>query len=62
MTRVDMSGQMRFTPAELTLTQGQMVRFVVANKGKLMHEMVLATMEELKHAEMMRKHHRYQRR
>ena len=57
MIRVDMSDQMRFTPAELTLRQGEVVRFVVANKGKLMHEMVLGTMEDLKkHAEMMRKH------
>lgn len=55
--RVDMSDQMRFTPAELKVRQGEVVRFVVANKGKVMHEMVLGTMEDLKkHAEMMRKH------
>ena len=55
--RVDMSDQMRFTPAELTVRQGDVVRFVVTNKGKTMHEMVLGTMDELKqHAEMMRKH------
>jgi len=34
-----------------------MVRFVVANKGKLMHEMVIGTMDELKkHGELMKKH------
>ena len=55
--RVDMSDQMRFTPAELTVRQGDVIRFVVTNKGKTMHEMVLGTMDELKqHAEMMRKH------
>jgi uncharacterized cupredoxin-like copper-binding protein len=55
--RVNMSDEMRFTPAELTVKQGEVVRFVVANKGKVMHEMVLGSMDDLKkHAEMMRKH------
>ncbi len=48
---------MRFTPAELEVTQGDTVRFVVRNSGKTMHEIVLGTMKELKdHAELMRKH------
>ena len=55
--RIDMSDQMRFTPAELRVSEGDVVRFVVANKGKVMHEMVLGTMDDLKsHAELMRKH------
>jgi uncharacterized cupredoxin-like copper-binding protein len=55
--RVTMSDEMRFTPAELAVKQGEMVRFVVANKGKVMHEMVLGSMDDLKkHAELMRKH------
>jgi uncharacterized cupredoxin-like copper-binding protein len=55
--RVGMSDEMRFMPAEVTVRQGEVVRFVVANKGKVMHEMVLGTMEDLKkHAEMMKKH------
>src|SRR5918992_2469142 len=55
--RVNMSDDMRFTPAALAVKQGDVVRFVVANKGKVMHEMVLGTMDDLKkHAEMMRKH------
>jgi uncharacterized cupredoxin-like copper-binding protein len=55
--RVDMADTMRFTPAELTVKRGDSVRFVAANRGQVMHEMVLGTMEELKaHAEMMRKH------
>ena len=55
--KVDMSDKMRFTPASLTIKQGESVKFVVKNSGKVMHEMVLGTMKELKeHAEMMRKH------
>ncbi len=54
---VDMSDKMRFTPAALTVKQGETVRFRVNNSGQTMHEMVLGTMEELKqHAEMMKKH------
>lgn len=54
--RVDMTDQMRFHPAELTVKRGEIVRFVVANKGQVLHEMVLGTMDELKkHAELMRR-------
>jgi uncharacterized cupredoxin-like copper-binding protein len=54
--KVEMSDQMRFSPAEITVRQGEVVRFVPVNKGQLMHEMVLGTMDELKkHAELMRK-------
>ena len=54
---VDMNDTMRFTPAELTIKQGETIRFRVKNSGKVMHEMVLGTMDDLKkHAEMMRKH------
>ncbi len=55
--RVTMSDEMRFTPAALNVKQGEVVRFVVANNGKVMHEMVLGSMDDLKkHAELMRKH------
>lgn len=55
--RVDMADTMRFTPSKLTVKRGDTVRFVAANRGKVMHEMVLGTLDELKqHAEMMRKH------
>ena len=54
---VDMNDQMRFTPSELTVKQGETIRFRVKNSGKVMHEMVLGTMDDLKkHAELMRKH------
>ena len=48
---------MRFTPAEIKIRQGETVRFEARNSGKMMHEMVLGTMKELKeHAELMKKH------
>jgi uncharacterized cupredoxin-like copper-binding protein len=54
---IDMSDKMRFTPAELTVREGETVRFRVKNSGKVMHELVLGTMQELKeHAELMKKH------
>ena len=54
---VDMSDKMRFSPDEITVNRGDTVRFVVKNSGKVMHEMVIGTMDELKkHAELMKKH------
>lgn len=53
---VDMSDRMRFTPYTISVSQGETVRFVVRNSGKVMHEFVLGTMAELKeHAELMKK-------
>ena len=55
--KVDMSDRMRFSPSSLTVKRGETVRFEVKNSGKIMHEMVIGTMKELKaHAELMRKH------
>lgn len=54
---IDMSDNMRFAPGDITVKQGETIRFVVANKGKMMHEMVIGTMDELKaHGELMKKH------
>ena len=54
--RLDMTDQMRFLPAEITVKRGESVRFMPMNKGQVMHEMVLGTMDELKkHAELMKK-------
>lgn len=54
---VTMSDTMRFDPAELRVKAGDTVKFIARNKGKLLHEMVIGSREELeKHAEMMRKH------
>ena len=39
------------------MRKGETVRFVVANKGAVLHEMVLGTAQALKeHAELMKKH------
>lgn len=55
--RVDMTDDMRFTPATITVKPGEVVRFIAANKGKVLHEMVLGRMKDLEqHADMMRKH------
>ncbi|MES2631854.1 MAG: cupredoxin family protein [Pseudomonadota bacterium] len=55
--RVSMSDKMRFEPGNLTVRKGETVRFVVANKGAVLHEMVLGTAQALKaHAELMKKH------
>ena len=55
--RVDMSDTMRFKPAMIEVRQNDTVRFIVKNSGKVLHEMVLGTMAELKeHAARMRKH------
>ncbi|MBY0266098.1 MAG: cupredoxin family protein [Burkholderiales bacterium] len=53
---VDMNDTMRFSPASLSVAQGETVRFVVKNSGKVMHEFVLGTLAELKeHAVLMKK-------
>ncbi len=54
---IDMADTMRFTPAELSIKRGETIRFVVKNKGQVLHEMVIGTKKELvEHAELMRKH------
>ncbi|QJW84488.1 cupredoxin family protein [Ramlibacter terrae] len=55
--RVGMNDRMRFDPATINVRKGETVRFVVANRGAVLHEMVLGTAQALKeHAEMMKKH------
>lgn len=54
--QIDMTDAMRFSPASLNVKQGETVRFVVKNSGKVKHEMVLGTEKELKeHYEVMKK-------
>jgi uncharacterized cupredoxin-like copper-binding protein len=51
---VGMGDDMRFTPARIDVRLGETVRFVVRNGGKLMHEFVIGTKEELDaHAALM---------
>jgi len=45
---------MRFAPDTLTVQEGEAVRFVVRNSGRMLHELVIGTPDELaKHAAMM---------
>ena len=54
---IDMSDSMRFTPAHITVKQNETIKFIVRNRGKIAHEMVLGTEKELKeHYEVMKKH------
>jgi uncharacterized cupredoxin-like copper-binding protein len=54
--RVEMSDAMRYSPAEIRVEAGEAVRFVPVNKGRVLHEMVLGTLEALKkHAALMKK-------
>lgn len=54
--QVDMTDNMRFTPADIAVRRGETIRFVVRNDGKLLHEMVLGTVRAIgEHAELMKK-------
>ena len=53
---MEMSDAMRFSPAKIKVKQGETIKFVMKNTGKVKHEMVIGSLAELKeHAEMMRK-------
>lgn len=54
--QVDMADTMRFTPANFTVKQGETIRFVVKNSGKVKHEFVLGVEKELNehYAQMMK--------
>lgn len=54
--QIDMSDAMRFTPSSIDVKQGETVRFVVKNSGRVRHELVLGSEQSLKaHGEAMRK-------
>lgn len=53
---VEMSDDMRFTPDVVEVERGEVVRFEIKNMGRMRHEMVLGTSQEIdKHAAMMKK-------
>ena len=53
---VTMSDAMRFAPNTIDVKEGEVVRFVVRNGGKTMHEMVIGTKKALdEHAALMEK-------
>jgi len=54
--KVVMSDSMRFEPSSLQFKEGETVKFIVKNEGKLMHEFVLGTKDKnLEHADLMKK-------
>lgn len=56
VVEISMDDTMRFTPSQLEVKAGETIRFQVKNNGRLNHEMVIGSIEELKeHAAMMRK-------
>lgn len=53
---IRMTDNMRFTPDIVEVKQGETIRFVHVNNGKVMHEFVLGTKKELdEHAALMKK-------
>lgn len=53
---IDMKDDMRFHASNFVVKQGETVRFIAKNSGKVKHEMVLGTAKELKdHYEEMKK-------
>ncbi len=55
--QVTMTDNMRFTPDRMEVREGETVRLEVKNAGKILHELVIGTREELdQHAAMMQKH------
>ena len=53
---VDMADTMRYTPSNIQVKQGETVRFVVKNSGKVKHELSLGNQKDLlEHMELMKK-------
>ena len=53
---IGMDDGFHYTPGNLKIKKGETVRIVARNNGKLLHEIVIGTPEELKeHAELMKK-------
>ena len=52
--RISMSDDMRFTPDNINVKQGETIRLVISNKGVDLHELVIGTLAELDaHAALM---------
>lgn len=53
---IEMTDDMRYTPSDIQVRQGETVRFIVKNKGQMKHELSLGTPDELlEHLEQMKK-------
>ena len=54
---IKMTDNMRFSPDKIEVKQGETIKFVVSNAGKVMHEFVIGTQKENDaHAQLMLKH------
>jgi len=54
--RLTMTDTFRYTPSAITVKRGETVKFIVHNDGKLLHELILGTPDDLKaHAALMKK-------
>ena len=54
--KLAMTDNMRFTPDKIEVKQGETVRIALKNDGKILHEMVIGTQQELnEHAALMPK-------
>lgn len=52
--RIDMDDNMRFKPDVIDVREGETVRLAIRNRGKLLHELVIGTQQELdEHAALM---------
>jgi uncharacterized cupredoxin-like copper-binding protein len=53
---IEMGDNMRYSPSDIQAKQGETIRFIVKNTGKVKHEMSLGTEKELlEHLEQMKK-------
>ncbi len=53
--KVSMKDTMTFTPSQFSADAGETVRIFVKNEGKIPHELVIGSLDNMKnHAEMMR--------
>jgi len=53
---IDMNDQMEFIPARIEVGAGETIRFAVKNSGKIRHEFVIGSNEEImEHHELMKK-------
>lgn len=53
---ISMTDAMRFTPDSIQVKQGETIRFVLPNDGRMLHEMVIGTRAALdEHAELMKR-------
>ncbi len=52
--KIRMTDEMRFVPDRIDVRRGETVKLVITNAGKMMHELVIGTRQELdEHAAMM---------